>query len=335
MSPLSSLDRELLSVNDQNRISDIQRSVVSLLSESISSCPLCESTRHSEYETLEHYGIRLTYLVCGNCGLVYQSPRIPETRVPEFYESQYRHLYLGQAAPCEQELQVQRKRASHLVDFLVKNKCIPTYHLDIGCGSGALLQATHSRFNCRVVGIELDEAHRAYAIENGLQVYHSLEAWRSNEIGLVDLVSLSHVLEHLTDPVTYLIRIRKDILGRDGYLLVEVPNLYFHPSLELAHTFALSLTTLRNVLHKAGFELVHHKSHSVPRSRLLPLYITVIAWPGEDTMQYPIKKDRYSRHRRKLGRRLISIEASVRRLWAAARRRYTRALAKLPIRLKL
>lgn len=327
MSPLSSPNRELPSVNDQNRYDDTHRFVVSLLSESVCSCKLCGSTQVSEYETLEHYGVPLSYLLCGNCGLVYQSPRIPETKMPEFYESQYRLLYLGQAAPREQELEVQRRRALHLVDFVDKDKWIPTHHLDIGCGSGALLHATQSHFNCKVSGIELDDAHRAYAAQNGLPVYGSLENWQLSETGLADLVSMSHVLEHLAYPVEYLAQIREAVLSCKGRLLIEVPNVYFHSALEIAHTYAFSLTTLRNVLHKAGFELIRYKLHSVPRSRLCPLYIAVLARPDQAAMKRSFRPDRYSRQRRKLGRRLISIEAAV-------RRRSRRILMKLHLRTK-
>jgi len=293
-----------------------------LFTEEIHSCPLCGSAEISAYESVLHHKVRVTYRICRGCGLVYQSPRIPETKMPEFYESQYRLLYLGQAAPREQELEVQRRRAQNLVDFLDTNKWIPTHHLDIGCGSGALLHATQSHFNCKVAGIELDEAHRAYATENGLKVYDSLENWQLSETGLADLVSMSHVLEHLAYPVEYLIRIRETVLSREGRLLIEVPNLYFHSALEIAHTYAFSLTTLRNVLHKAGFELIRYKLHSVPRPRLCPLYIAVIARPDQDAMQHSFRPDRYSRQRRKLGRRLVSIEAAI-------RRRSRRALMKL------
>lgn len=299
----------------------MKQQVISLFSEALSACVLCGSTQASEYERLEHQGIPLFYRICDSCGLVYQSPRIPETKTPEFYKDLYRLLYLGQATPREQELEVQRKRALHLVAFLDKDEWSPTHHLDIGCGSGALLHATQLKFNCKVSGIELDQAHRVFANQNGLQVYASLESWLDGACQ-ADLVSMSHVLEHLADPVEYLVQIRRQVLAHEGRLLIEVPNLYYHSSLEIAHTFAFSLTTLCNVLHKAGFKLIRYRLHSVPRSRSLPMYIAVLARPDESVVRRPVRMDRYSRERRTTGRRLISVEGAIRRRFIYVLRKF-------------
>lgn len=308
----------------QNKLSDIgakgsyntaNEAVASLFSEHVHSCGLCGSKIASLYEKVIHHDISLTYLICGNCGLVYQSPRIPENKVAEFYESEYRLLYLGQATPRTDQLEVQRLRATHLTDFFAfQGSYLPTHHLDIGCGSGALLHAIKKRFGCHVSGIELDKAHRIFATESGT-VYESLEEWFAHESAKADLVSLSHVLEHLTDPVGYLIKLRTNVMPYESRLLLEVPNLYFHSSLEIAHPFAFSKTTLENVLTQAGFELLRYKLHSVPHSRLSPLYIAAIARPCENARQTLHRRDRYSRQRRKLGRMLLRSEGFARRVY--------------------
>lgn len=200
-----------------------------------------------------------------------------------------------------------------MVEFLYEKapEFKPRYHLDIGCGSGALLVATRARFNCRVVGIEPDDAHRAYVAGLGIQTYPTLDHW-NNDTGDTlgekpDLISLSHVLEHINDPVGYLSYICKNIIDSRGRLLVEVPNLYYHKSLEIAHPFAFSATTLRAVLAKAGFMVVQLQAHGIPISRS-PLYLTVLAYPYPEGALLPIQPDRHPKLRRRVGRSLVKAE---------------------------
>jgi hypothetical protein len=56
-----------------------------------------------------------------------------------------------------------------------------------------------------------------------------------------------------------------------------VPNLHGHAALEPAHLLAFTVETLEEVLLSAGFGIVKKESHGRPRSRLIPLYITVLA----------------------------------------------------------
>lgn len=80
--------------------------VAALFSEKPRACPLCGHANASPFERVTHRGVLLTYVICERCGLVYQSPRIPEKELPAFYAAQYRVLYLGQAAPRAQETDI-------------------------------------------------------------------------------------------------------------------------------------------------------------------------------------------------------------------------------------
>jgi len=288
-----------------------------LIAETVARCPLCEHTESSLFQHITFKGILLAYRICSQCGLVYQSPRIPEELLPDFYATQYRALYLGQSTPRTPELQIQERRAAHLVDFLQKKDPTfkPHYHLDIVCGSGALLEAIRTRFNCKAIGIEPDNAHREFVMKNGLEAYATLDHWLNDTAGeKPNLISLSHVLEHLTDPVGYLSRLRTTALDPEGRLLIEVPNLYCHNAFEIAHPFAFSATTLRAVLGKAGFVIVGFKMHGVP-VRKSPLYLTALALPHPEATFLPILSDRHPKFRRRLGRALVETERMGLRVW--------------------
>jgi trans-aconitate methyltransferase len=130
-----------------------------------------------------------------------------------------------------------------------------------------------------MVGIEPGEAYREYASRQGLKVYKALDELENTAEARFDLVSMSHVLEHLPDPVGSLTHLLETVLAPDGWLLLEVPNLYAHDSFEVAHLVSFSSHTLAQTVEKAGFEIVKLERHGRPRSQLLPLYITVLARP--------------------------------------------------------
>jgi hypothetical protein len=62
-----------------------------------------------------------------------------------------------------------------------------------------------------------------------------------------------------------------------GHLLIEVPNLFGHRSVELAHLAIYSARTLRQTLEQAGFRTLKMRTHGKPRSPILRLYVTALA----------------------------------------------------------
>jgi len=96
---------------------------------------------------------------------------------------------------------------------------------------------------------------------------------------------MSHVLEHLTDPVSYLRKLHDDFLNADGLLLVEVPNLYGHSCFEVAHNFSFTPQTIVEVLRSAGFAAEMLKMHAVTTSKPdRPVYLTVITRSCSDVL---------------------------------------------------
>jgi len=197
-----------------------------------------------------------------------------------FYSAEYRQLYQGWEGPDAKDLAVQSKRAESLLAFCQGKLPGAKRYLDIGSSAGLLLEAFRQAYGCQVVGVEPGEAYREFARQSGLEVVASLEELEQDGGTRFDLISLAHVLEHLPDPVHYLANLRESLLEREGWLLVEVPNLYAHDSFEIAHLVSFSEHTLRQALGKAGFEIVTIEAHGRPRSRLLPLYLTALARPA-------------------------------------------------------
>jgi SAM-dependent methyltransferase len=104
---------------------------------------------------------------------------------------------------------------------------------DFGFGPGTLFRRCD--VSCKLAGIELDPENVA-AVRRMLEcVGHEVSRLEASEIGAwrshpllapgirYDLVVLSHVLEHMDDPAEVLRRLRGNLTGQTGRLLVLVP----------------------------------------------------------------------------------------------------------------
>jgi len=273
-------------------------------------CPLCQSPQNLEFEKVQSFGYPIVYYQCQQCGFVFQNAGESESADPKFYEETYRKIYQFSESPTEKDLKIQQKRAQGTLDFLIRQGVQKLEGvLDIGASSGLLLKTLRKAFTDNVVGVEPGRAYREFAQLDGLNMYASLEELEKEpQRKPFDLISLMHVLEHIPEPVKLLTNLRTNHLLPSGYLLIEVPNFYAHDSYELAHVSCFTPHSLRETLQKAGFTIVAMKKHGYPRSKLLNLYITVLAKVGVEEPGYKVKPEKLVRERRHLGflyRRLV------------------------------
>ena len=282
----------------------------------VTECPLCGSSSNSLFESIAETERTLTYCMCGNCGTVYQSPRMTDSALETYYEAEYVAQHQHATGVTEKELRIQAGRARDLAQRLRSEISSVERHLDIGSSTGSLMLAIKQAYGNEAIGIEPAEVYRAYCEARGLRVVPDLQSLSE---GRFDLITMAHVVEHLPDPVGYLQAVREERLTADGTLLVEVPNLYGHPSVEIPHLFCFSSGTLSYALARAGYEVSHMVRHGSPRSKLIPLYLTAIARPAGDVRP------------RKPGPRLVRIKRSIGMMWNRAASRVAPGLAWLPL----
>lgn len=91
--------------------------------------------------------------------------------------------------------------------------------LDVGTGTGGILDEL-AGFAARAVAIEPQNAARNVLMENGYEVYASIFDIGNQEF---DVVTLFHVLEHLTDPIGVL-RELQEKMKVGGRIIIEVPH---------------------------------------------------------------------------------------------------------------
>lgn len=127
----------------------------------------------------------------------------------------------------KEELTNKIKRANFIIDFInigVRKKKF----LDLGAGEGFLLRAAYEKNFKSILGVDYDD----YAIKNFNKKIVKFFI-KSNPDDFIkktilkkekfDIIALQNVLEHVPDPSSLILNIKK-ILFKRSYLLVQVPN---------------------------------------------------------------------------------------------------------------
>jgi SAM-dependent methyltransferase len=138
--------------------------------------------------------------------------------------------------------------------------------LDIGCMYGYLLEEARTMGAHTAMGVELSAGPARAAREKGLDVFcGTIESFAESNPQPFDLIVAQHVLEHVTDPMSFLHCARR-LLAPDGVLCVCVPNFdararrvfreawgWYQVPVHLHHFGERGLAT---VLEQSGFERV-------------------------------------------------------------------------------
>jgi SAM-dependent methyltransferase len=249
--------------------------------EEVTRCPLCSSIDRRPFDVRDHDGEEVRNWICRSCGLVFLSPRRTRDELRAFYELGYRTAQHGTEEPTAAMMEFEAARAENQLAILRRRCAAVRDFLEIGCGAGRLMRLVSRQLGARAAGIEPGARYREFLRGEGLDVYGSLEELREREPGRrFDLVSLSHVLEHLPDPVGYLDALRQGLLQPTGALYVEVPNVLAHTSFEPGHLYSFTAQTLRRLVEGAGFGVLYLELHSRPRHRdPRRLYVSMVVAP--------------------------------------------------------
>jgi SAM-dependent methyltransferase len=205
---------------------------------------------------------------CAACGLVAMEPMPTREELPGLYPAEY-HNFSGSPNPVARFLlgRYQRRQA----DICRRHLPPGGTFLEIGCATGDVLAELVDEFPV-VRGIELSEEACAVARRRGLDVFcGTLEEFETDE--RFDVVFMSHVIEHVLDPVATVARIA-ELLRPGGVLYLETPNvgsldarlwkqrwgLIHYPR----HLYLFDRTTVARLLESAGLqpEGVHWEPNS-------------------------------------------------------------------------
>jgi SAM-dependent methyltransferase len=193
-------------------------------------CPVCEVNEavalyFNEMASIGELDMSYQVSSCGGCGFVYAS-ELPASAV---YDAYYRGLSKYDVMTSTAEVRpVDRVRMSVAVDLCRPYLAADALVADIGCGTGALLNAFAEAGWSRLHGIDpapgaSAKADSLFGLKN-IRTGTLSQARESLPLDQVSLVCLTGVLEHLSD-------LRGDLtslvegLNKNAMILVEVPAL--------------------------------------------------------------------------------------------------------------
>jgi len=226
---------------------------------------LAVSARERHLGTGEEFRI----VRCSGCRLMYLNPRPVRSVMPKYYTDSYSVFSVKPrwTRPFSTFLDARRVRR---LRGLLRGQ---GRALDVGCGRGELVAALR-RAGIDAHGIDPSE----HAVRNavpGAIGHVELGLVETAAVGQeeVDLVILSHVLEHCHDPGGLLLHVRR-MLRPGGYLYVEVPNALSWEARALGqywggwdvprHCYHFSPETLVRLLNQKSFTVLRVSFSMVP-----------------------------------------------------------------------
>jgi SAM-dependent methyltransferase len=189
-----------------------------------------------------------------------------------FYDAAYTHEPAAAARYARWRALGALGKADHVAALCALAGVTPASTLEVGCGDGALLCELHRRgFGGRLSGLEITEA--AVEIARSRPQIGSVELYDGLHIpardGEYELGVLSHVLEHVPDPVALL----SDVARACTAVLVEVPleanrsarraSKRAHAA-EVGHVQRLDRRAIREIVARAGLSIAAELEDALP-----------------------------------------------------------------------
>lgn len=195
----------------------------------------------------------------------------------EFYSTKYKAFNNSALEVQEADREfhdAHREDIARRIESLLGRPLAGVSILDIGCGWGQTMRYLASR-GAICSGFDPAPEAVAYVQSCGLEgVQAGMERMDVFTGRRFDVVMLMNVLEHLSDPVTVIQEIQRNVLKDGGLLIVEVPNefnafqvagqeLHGLPQWWVAppaHLNYFSASTLKRLLAASGFTVSHLES---------------------------------------------------------------------------
>jgi len=232
---------------------------------------------------------------CADCGIVWLDPQPAIQEIPKLYSNYYTHVgapshvsfgrlrqeisrsvlsrlgYSADRHPVDHSDKILPRLLSRIGPIARANALdVVGLHaadvgslLDVGCGNGYFMERMRS-LGWSVTGVDPDPSAVSYAAGQGLRVFHGTVADVPDEARF-DVIVLSHVIEHVPDPIQLLRDCERRLRPGSGRLIITTPNVnslghrwfkQYWRGLEIPrHLVLFSATALGKCVARAGLLL--------------------------------------------------------------------------------
>jgi len=235
------------------------------------SCLLCGKNRSAVWAEISANKKRILnyrFVKCSLCDLVFANPQAESEEIENYYKENYydeSNLAFMEDKPYQRFL---KRRMKTIRKYKSEGNI-----LEIGCGPGKTL-AFFDKYGYSVIGIEpgnceivKDMQGREIHVLRGFFPHPEIKGQK------FDIVYSWHVIEHISNPVTFLEK-TKEHLKPDGILILGTENISLYYILKRKlnhilglpadlgtspeHTFFPAKDTLKKMLEKAGFKVLSY-----------------------------------------------------------------------------
>ena len=197
-------------------------------------------------------------VICRECGLIFESPRYDARTIVEGYMA---------SKEAGHDSQYHMRVHSFLRTLIKLRRFLPSSGakvLDIGTAGGAFLEAAQ-QFGYVAYGMEPSADLVARGKARGLKIEQGTIEKHSFALGEFDLICLWDVIEHLPEPKSALLEIKK-LLKPGGLLLINYPDIgtwqaklagrkfWWILSVHLQH---FTRSSISDICFRTGFQVIH------------------------------------------------------------------------------
>ena len=235
----------------------------------MSACPVCADNNTNIVAPFRFQNPVFTGCsrgVCADCGMVFASPMPSDAALSSYNASYFSTAHGGQpTSPLVIAFSsgIARLRLAFVKRFLGRQQITVDRVLELGPGPGFFARSWMEQFPGSVYSV----------VETDSSCHGSLQALGAHLVGAsdlvpADLVVMSHVLEHVSDPIAF-VRAATRGLRRGGALFIEVPcRDWEHKALDEPHFLFFDKNPMQKLLEKLGFGDIEVAYYGRPISEL-------------------------------------------------------------------
>lgn len=223
------------------------------------SCPVCGSADvdgRGFYRGSHPIFAGLKRAHCRSCGMVFASPMPSETALDEYNASYFASAHGGQPTNSRATAffsGIARLRLAFIERYLNTRNMAVSSLLEFGPGPGFFARNWLAKYpNTVYRACETDTSCHPILQKMGIRL--SDASALTEDVGTIDLIVMSHVLEHVSDPKLFVNRATRN-LRTGGALFIEVPcQDWEHKPIDEPHLLFFDKGPLHQLLNKLGFD---------------------------------------------------------------------------------
>lgn len=213
-------------------------------------CPIDDKDNWHHLDTKE-LGLERQLSICKDCGFIaYQVEPAEEKKLRDYYRKEYR----GQIGP--KNLETTTRKLNYFKNFIMpwlterEKEDRKLICGDVGCATGYIVDFFRRRGH-KATGSEWTISMRRFAEHfYGVPVTEELETKHK-----YDLISMYHVLEHVSEPDKKLLHY-KSLLAENGRMMISTPEWLY----ELEESGFGIISSFKNVYHKDHIDVFTRQS---------------------------------------------------------------------------